>query len=68
VAKLTENIEGHIRSRNLAVIDYVRILDGETLGDITEIEPGKTALAAVAVKFGKTRLIDNKVLSMSSRC
>jgi pantoate--beta-alanine ligase len=67
VAKLTEIIESHIRSRDLTVIDYIRILDGETLDDITAIEAGKTALAAVAVKFGKTRLIDNKVLSISSR-
>lgn len=64
VAKLIELIESHIRSQNLAVIDYVRILDGETLDDIASIVPGKTALAAVAVKFGKTRLIDNRVLSV----
>lgn len=63
-AKLTEIIESHIRSRDLAVIDYVRILDGETLDDIAAVEPGRTALAAVAVKFGKTRLIDNRVLSV----
>ncbi|KPU45230.1 pantothenate synthetase [Oxobacter pfennigii] len=64
VTRLTEIIESHIHSRDLAVIDYVKILDGETLDDITAIEPGKTALAAVAVKFGKTRLIDNRVLSI----
>ena len=64
VRKLTEIIKSHIRGRNLAVIDYVEILDGQTLADITAIEPGKPALAAVAVKFGKTRLIDNSVLSI----
>ena len=64
VAKLTEVIKKHIKAQNLAVIDYVEILDGETLADIQYIEPGKTALAAVAVKFGKTRLIDNKTLSI----
>lgn len=63
VTKLIDIIKNHIQSQNLAVIDYVEILDGETLDEITAIDLGKTALAAVAVKFGKTRLIDNRVLS-----
>ncbi|MBP1917859.1 pantoate--beta-alanine ligase [Youngiibacter multivorans] len=67
VRKLIEVIENHIKGQDLAIIDYVRILDGETLEEITDIEPGKTALAAVAVKFGKTRLIDNRVLSVEVR-
>lgn len=64
VVKLISIIEEHIRNYPLADIDYIRILDGETLGDITEIEPAKNALAAIAVKFGKTRLIDNSLLSI----
>jgi pantoate--beta-alanine ligase len=67
VRKLIEVIENHIKGQDLAVIDYVRILDGETLEEISAIEPGKTALVAVAVKFGKTRLIDNRVLSVEVR-
>ncbi|MBW8381737.1 MAG: pantoate--beta-alanine ligase, partial [Youngiibacter sp.] len=58
VKKLIEIIGNEIEGQSLAVIDYVMILDGETLEEIADIEPGKTALAAVAVKFGKTRLID----------
>lgn len=64
VEKLIEIIEGTIKSQNLGVIDYVQILDAETLDDIATIEPGKKALVAVAVKFGNTRLIDNRVLSI----
>lgn len=64
VAKLITIIENYIQNQNLAVIDYIQILDEETLDEITTIEPGKTALAAIAVKFGKTRLIDNRVLSI----
>ena len=64
VAQLIKIIEGHIQRQDLAAIDYVLILDGETLDDIELIEPGKSALAAVAVKFGKTRLIDNRVLAI----
>lgn len=60
--RLVQIIKDCIQRNDLAEIDYVQILDGETLDDITYIEPGKKALAAVAVKFGKTRLIDNIVL------
>lgn len=49
-----------IQSAPLALIDYVEIVDEENLENIQRIE--KTALAAVAVKFGKTRLIDNTFL------
>lgn len=49
-----------IATQPLAVIDYVEILDATTLDNIEEVE--RTALAAVAVKFGKTRLIDNVFL------
>ncbi len=67
VKKLIEIIRNEIEGQSLAVIDYVMILDGETLEEIADIEPGKNALAAVAVKFGKTRLIDNRVLSVEAR-
>lgn len=63
-AKLVEIIKNHIQRHDLAEIDYVQILDGKTLAEIEQIEPGRQALAAVAVKFGKTRLIDNRVLSL----
>ena len=63
-AKLTDVIKNHIQAQPLAVIDYIEILDGETLEDIQQINPGTKALAAVAVRFGKTRLIDNKMLSV----
>jgi len=34
-------------------------VDGNTLDQIQMIKPNQTVLVAVAVKFGKTRLIDN---------
>ncbi len=64
VARLIDIINSHIQAQSLAVIDYIQILDGETLDNIDRIEPGKTALAAVAVKFSNTRLIDNRMLSI----
>jgi pantoate--beta-alanine ligase len=44
-------------------IDYVSICDPETLDDVTEIN--KSVLMALAVKVGKTRLIDNLLLTPS---
>jgi pantoate--beta-alanine ligase len=44
-----------------ARIDYVQVVDNETLQPVIEIE--RPALVAVAVKFSKTRLIDNTVLA-----
>lgn len=44
----------------LAKIDYALVVDPETLCEIANIESG--GLAAVAVTFGKVRLIDNRLL------
>ena len=49
-----------IRKEPLAAIDYVSIADPETLEELDAIRPG--ALASLAVKIGKTRLIDNMIL------
>lgn len=46
-----------ISQQPLAKIDYVEFVDWEILQPIEKLE--KPALIAVAVKFGKTRLIDN---------
>ena len=46
-----------IEGEPLATIDYVSIVDAELLAETTEIKGA--ALIALAVKFGKTRLIDN---------
>ncbi|MCR6546452.1 pantoate--beta-alanine ligase [Dehalobacterium formicoaceticum] len=64
IDKLRSIIKREIESHPLACIDYCEIFDGETLEDIDEILPGKNALAAVAVKFSKARLLDNRVLSI----
>ncbi|MGA9535004.1 MAG: pantoate--beta-alanine ligase [Desulfobacterales bacterium] len=45
-------------------IDYLSICDPETLIDVERID--RPALMALAVKVGKTRLIDNTILAASS--
>ncbi|MCL4107243.1 UNVERIFIED_CONTAM: hypothetical protein GTU68_017127 [Idotea baltica] len=49
----------YVESAPLAKIDYVEIVDAETMQPISEPTAGLPARIAVAVFFGKTRLIDN---------
>ena len=60
VDSLIEIITNKINEMPLAAIDYVSIYDYPSLETIEIID--NNALAAVAVKFGKTRLIDNNLL------
>jgi pantoate--beta-alanine ligase len=61
-AKLTQIVEEVISGEELAKIDYVSAVDRNTLEPIERIED-REALLAVAVRFGKVRLIDNVVLN-----
>ena len=54
--KMTELIQQQL----LADIDYISIADMETLEELAKVNP--PALVSLAVKIGKTRLIDNIVL------
>ncbi len=49
-----------IQKENIADIEYISIADNETLKEIHRIK--YPALVSMAVKFGRTRLIDNMVL------
>lgn len=60
-AKLAEIIWEKIETEPLAEIDYVSVVDSRTLDSIDKIGENP-ALAAVAVRFGKIRLIDNIIL------
>ena len=56
-ATLLAAMNGCLSQEPLAVIDYVEIVDTQTLLALPRIEG--SALIAMAVRFGKTRLIDN---------
>jgi len=49
-----------IQKQPLATIDYVSVANAETLDELDTVNP--PALVSLAVKIGKTRLIDNIVL------
>jgi len=57
---LRRQITTVIQKQPLATINYVSIADAETLDELDTVKP--PALASLAVKIGKTRLIDNIVL------
>ncbi|SHI81512.1 pantothenate synthetase [Dethiosulfatibacter aminovorans DSM 17477] len=60
--EIVEGIRSTINSMDLANIDYVEIVDTETMQQIDEIK--NKVLIAIAVKFGNTRLIDNRILEV----
>ncbi len=61
-AKLAKIVRRKIETEPLAQIDYVAVVDNEMLEPVDKI--GEAAvLIAVAVRFGKTRLIDNTVIN-----
>lgn len=59
-------IERQLRKRIMleshGVIDYVEVKDASDLSEVTDIK--RPVLLALAVKFGTTRLIDNKVVEV----
>ncbi len=58
--KIRKKMISLIESEPRARIDYVSIADTETLEELEKI--GNSALVSMAVRIGKTRLIDNMIL------
>jgi len=61
-AAIVETIQTTIRSEPAAQIDYIGVVDNETLAPVERIGE-EAVLIAVAVRFGETRLIDNTVIN-----
>ena len=60
--RLAATLRDFIAQEPLARIDYVAVADPDTLQEVEQLSG--TALVALAVYIGKTRLIDNAVLSV----
>ena len=58
--KIRQQMASLIRKEPLAKIDYISIADADTLEELKLID--RSALASLAIRIGKTRLIDNTVL------
>jgi len=61
-ARLAEIVREKIGSEPFAQIDYVAVVDADTLEPIEKIAES-AVLIAVAARFGNTRLIDNTVIN-----
>jgi pantoate--beta-alanine ligase len=61
-ANLAEIVRKTIENEPLAQIDYVAVVDNETLEPVDKVGENPV-LIAVAVRFGNVRLIDNTVLN-----
>jgi len=57
---ITEAVRAGIEKEPLARVEYVTLCDSVTLEPLEEIQ--ESALLALAVRIGKTRLIDNQIL------
>ena len=62
IAKIRKII---IAAKSFSSIDYISIVDAETLQDVSRIT-GKV-LIAIAARFGSTRLIDNLTVDCRTR-
>ena len=58
---MTRLIEGEPRAK----IDYVSIADPDSLEELSEVD--HSALVSLAVRIGKTRLIDNIKLNAEAK-
>jgi pantoate--beta-alanine ligase len=61
-SKLAQIVQDTLESEPAAAIDYVAVVDAESLEPVDKIDDSPV-LIAVAVRFGKVRLIDNTVLN-----
>jgi pantoate--beta-alanine ligase len=61
-SSVREKIIKTIEKEPLALVDYVSIVDAQELKEITTIKG--SVLIALAVRFGKTRLIDNIIVEV----
>lgn len=63
-AKLKKDMKRVLTLASLGFLDYAEIVDAKTLADVVNLKKGDKVLAAVAVYFGETRLIDNILIKL----
>ena len=61
--RVRQILRAPIESEGAAALDYAEVVDADSLQKLDRIEPGRPAVALVAARFGKTRLIDNARLT-----
>jgi pantoate--beta-alanine ligase len=61
-AEVVKEIARLIETKPAASVDYIAVVHAESLTELETFEPGVPALIALAVRIGKTRLIDNTTI------
>lgn len=64
LSEIKEQVKQMIAEKSLADIDYVEILSYPELAPVELESQGQSIIIALAVRFGKTRLIDNAITSI----
>ena len=64
-AAIVSLVTQELRGEPLVAVEYVKLCDAENLHDVDEIH--SRAVLALAVRIGKARLIDNRVLEPRKR-
>lgn len=62
IPELKAFAEAQMKTEPLIELEYFEISNAETLEPITDVAQAKSAVACIALKLGKVRLIDNVVL------
>ncbi|MCZ8512978.1 pantoate--beta-alanine ligase [Paenibacillus filicis] len=65
-ADVKEALSKRIAEAPLAVIDYAEVLAYPSLEPVHKLTEAERIILALAVKFGKTRLIDNRIIPIHS--
>ena len=61
-SELVELVRAPIAAQRDARIDYIEVRDADDLSTLDVVDPKRPAVLSLAVFFGKTRLLDNRVL------
>ncbi len=65
VKAIVAGMTAMIRQKNSSQIDYIAVVDSETLEEKQQLRTGETVLIPLAVRFGSTRLIDNIIITVN---
>ncbi len=62
--KIIQRMTEMIQTKSLSGIDYIAIVNAETLEPLQKLQKGNSILIPLAVRFGTTRLIDNILITV----
>lgn len=64
VRQVVEEMNAIITSVSTSELDYIRVVDADNFQEISEFQKGHSYYILIACRIGKTRLIDNIIISV----